>query len=79
MVKRDGKDYLRYSGGSANLPGSGAKGGGTFEIVGEYDISFNTTFCNDKIPEKERYYEDAVDCQESFQVRRFLFEILVTI
>lgn len=67
MVKRDGKDVLRYSGGSANLPPSGAGGGGTYEIVGENDISFNTTFCNSRIPAVQRYYEDAVDCQESYQ------------
>ena len=68
MVKRGGKDVLRYSGGSANLPPSGAGGGGTYEIVGENDISFNTTFCNSRIPAVQRYYEDAVDCQESYQV-----------
>ena len=68
MVKKNGKDYLRYTGGSANLPDSGTKGGGTYEIVGESDISFDTEFCNSKIPPAERYYEDAVDCQETFQV-----------
>lgn len=66
MVKRDGKDYLRYSGGSANLPESGTMGG-TFEMVGQRDISFDTVFCNSVIPPEERYFEDADDCQETFQ------------
>jgi hypothetical protein len=68
MVKKNGRDFLRYSGGSANLPDSGTAGGGTFEMVGEADISFDTAFCNSKIPPKERYYQDAVDCQETVQV-----------
>ena len=37
------------------------KHSGTFEMVGQRDISFDTEFCNSVIPPEERYFEDADD------------------